>query len=187
MKLRSRNFRKFCFTLTEVAAVAAIVVSIPTSTYTRGKRKAYETQCRNNLQQIGQLLTMYVLENGHYPNAALFGFTIALIAYNTVSLAKSAIRKVHGDEYVDETLSSYYLTHEMSQVIGGLLIATEPSDWRSFRTASQEELAITLVALAENLATNKYRKHKRGPKKKRPRLKKDNRPHVSTAREIGLV
>lgn len=72
-----------------------------------------------------------------YPNAALFGFTIALIAYNTVSLAKSATRKVHGDESVDETLSSYYLTHEMSKVIGGLLVATEPSDLRPFRTASQ--------------------------------------------------
>lgn len=66
------KFRIFGFTLTEILAVAAIVSSMPIGAYQRGKQKALQTKCMSNLQQIGQLLTMYVLENGEYPPAAFF-------------------------------------------------------------------------------------------------------------------
>jgi len=40
-----------------------------------------------------------------YPRAALFGFCVALVAYNVVALVKGALRAVHGTEYVAEQLS----------------------------------------------------------------------------------
>ncbi len=60
------------FTLIEVIAVAAIVASVPMNSYQRAKEKAHETNCRNNLIQVGQLLRMYVLENGTFPKAAFY-------------------------------------------------------------------------------------------------------------------
>lgn len=33
-----------------------------------------------------------------YPQAALFGFCVALIAYNVMAVVKAALRQVHGEE-----------------------------------------------------------------------------------------
>ncbi len=60
------------FTLTELAAVTALVGAVPTASYVRVKRKALQTECYNNLRQVGQLITMYQLENGHFPKAAFY-------------------------------------------------------------------------------------------------------------------
>ena len=35
-----------------------------------------------------------------YPKAALFGFCVALVAYNVVALVKGALRAAHGTAYV---------------------------------------------------------------------------------------
>src|SRR4029078_3913403 len=45
-----------------------------------------------------------------YPKAAVFGFCVALVAYNVVALVKGALRAAHGAEYVEDQLSMYYLT-----------------------------------------------------------------------------
>jgi IS4 transposase len=48
-----------------------------------------------------------------YPRAALFGFCLALVAYNAVSVVKAALRAAHGKEFVQEQLSMYYVTLEV--------------------------------------------------------------------------
>ncbi len=60
------------FTVVEVIAVATMVGGVPMGAYTRAKSKAHQAECTSNLQQIGQLLQMYVMENGEYPRAAFF-------------------------------------------------------------------------------------------------------------------
>jgi Transposase DDE domain len=122
-----------------------------------------------------------------YPRAALFGFCVALVAYNVVALVKGALRAAHGAEYVKEQLSMYYLTLEVAQVTTGMEIAVEAEAWEVFRHMSTTEFTTTLVAIAQRLDTKKYTKHKRGPKKPPPnKLSGKRQTHVSTARILAM-
>jgi hypothetical protein len=122
-----------------------------------------------------------------YPKAALFGFCVALVAYNVVALVKGALRAAHGAAYVEEQLSMYYLTLEVAQVATGMEIALGSEPWELFRQMSGAEFAATLVAVAKRLDTKKYTKHKRGPKKQPPtKLSGKRHSHVSTARILAL-
>lgn len=121
-----------------------------------------------------------------YPKAALFGFCVACVAYNVVSLVKSAIRAAWGRTYQEEQLSMYYLALEVAQVSTGLRIVIEPEQWGIFRTLNVREFAETMVELARQMNTQKYTKHKRGPKKPQPKKISGKRHHhVSTARLIA--
>jgi IS4 transposase len=122
-----------------------------------------------------------------YPKAALFGFCVAVVAYNVVAVVKGALRAAHGAEYVDEQLSMYYLTLEVAQVATGMEIALGTDPWEIFQQMSTAEFAATLVAIAQHLDTEKYTKHKRGPKKQLPkRLSGKHHSHISTARILAL-
>lgn len=122
-----------------------------------------------------------------YPRAALFGFCVALVAYNVVALVKGALRAAHGAEDVEEQLSMYYLTLEVAQVATGMEIAVEAEAWEVFRHMNTAEFTTTLVAIAQRLDTKKYTKHKRGPKKPPPNpLSGKGQTHVSTARILAM-
>jgi IS4 transposase len=121
-----------------------------------------------------------------YPKAALFGFCLALVAYNIVSLVKGAIRAVWGQDYVEEQLSMYYLTLEVTQVTKGMLISVPPKHWGVFRTMTTQQFANTMVDLARHMKTHKYTKSKRGPKKKpSPKISGKHNHHISTARILS--
>jgi IS4 transposase len=121
-----------------------------------------------------------------YPKAALFGFCIACVAYNAVAMVKGAIRVAQGKQYVEEELSMYYLTLEVAQVTGGMMIAVPAEHWEVFRKMSCAQFAANLVALAQNLDPSKYVKHKRGPKTKQPKkISAKRNHHVSTARILA--
>ena len=68
----SRQRSMLAFSLVEVMVVSAIVTSIPAAQYARAKQKAYEARCVMNLQQIGQMVTMFHDSEGKYPEAAFF-------------------------------------------------------------------------------------------------------------------
>jgi hypothetical protein len=122
-----------------------------------------------------------------YPKAALFGFCTACVAYNAVSVVKAAIRAAQGKQYVEEELSMYYLTLEVAQMTGGMLVAIPAESWRVFRTMSPKRFAATLVELARRLDPRKYLKHKRGPKRKQPKkISGKTNHHVSTARILAM-
>ena len=122
-----------------------------------------------------------------YPKAALFGFCLALMAYNLIAVVKGAIRKVCGSDFVEDKLSMYYLALEVSQVTPGMLIAISDRSWKIFRRLSEQEFADTLIDLARQMDTRKYTKHKRGPKKKPPKKASGKRiKHVSTARILAM-
>jgi hypothetical protein len=122
-----------------------------------------------------------------YPKAALFGFCVALVAYNVVALVKGALRAAHGAAYVEEQLSMYYLTLEVAQVTTGMEIAVEAEAWEIFRQMNTAEFTTTLVAIAQRLDTKKYTKHTRGPKKPPPhKLSGKKQTHISTARMLAM-
>lgn len=117
-----------------------------------------------------------------YPKAALFAFTLALVSYNVVSMIKAAMRSVHGVETVEQEVSAYYLTLEIRQTYRGMAIAVESDIWAMFTTMSVRQFAESLQEIARSMRLIRYRKHKRGPKKKKPTKKSYlNGKHLSTA------
>jgi IS4 transposase len=88
-----------------------------------------------------------------YPKAALFGFCVALVAYNVVAVVKGALRAAHGATYVDQQLSRYYLTLAVAQVATGMEIALGPEPWAICQQMTTAEFAATLVMIAQHLDT----------------------------------
>lgn len=121
-----------------------------------------------------------------YPRAALFGFCVALVASNVLSVVKAALRSVHGAEKVEAEVSGYYIADEIAGVYRGMLIAIAPVHWTVFSELTEDAMAAVLQDLAGRVRLSAFKKHRRGPKKKPPRrCSKKNEPHVSTARLIA--
>lgn len=136
-------------------------------------------------QELTETLTCEVKTLG-YPKAALFGFCLALMAYHAVSLIKAALRAVHGRDTVQQKISAYYLSLEISQTYDGMMVAIPASQWKIFDALTPAEMAQVLKTLASNLNLRRYKKHPRGPKKPPPKKSKyKNGGHVSTARLIA--
>jgi IS4 transposase len=121
-----------------------------------------------------------------YPRAALFGFCLALVAYNILAVVQAALRHVHNQKIVDNEISGYYLAEEIGATYRGMMIAIPPPEWQRFQTLSRPQLVELLVELARHIRLSAFRKHRRGPKKPRAKPKYDpKRPHVSTAKLIA--
>ena len=121
-----------------------------------------------------------------YPKAALFTFCLALLAYNAVSLIKAALRSAHGRQKVNDEVSSYALSLEISRTYDGMMIAIPAPHWVLFRVLSDQAFANVLRELASSVNLARYQKHPRGPKKKPPaRTTYQNGKHVSTAKLLA--
>jgi hypothetical protein len=146
-----------------------------------GKRWTIETM----FQELTETLTCEVNALS-YPKAALFGFCLALMAYNAVAVMKAALRAVHGHETVHQAISPYSLTLEISQTYDGMMVAIPSPHWSIFRNMNAQQLADVLQALAQHVNLRRYKKHPRGPKKK-PTLRTayKNGGHVSTAKILA--
>ena len=83
-----------------------------------------------------------------YPKAAIFGFCLALVAYNMLAVVLAALRSVHGAETVAQEVSSYYIAHEIAETSRGMMIALPEDAWRVFRTMSAAAMGATLLELA---------------------------------------
>jgi len=118
-----------------------------------------------------------------YPKAALFGFCLALVAYNLLAVVLAALRGVHGEETVDEEVSLYYVANEISTTYHGMMIAIPAPEWDVFYSMSPADLAAMLLELARKVRLQAIRKSPRRPKKPRPPGKKPARKgHVATAK-----
>lgn len=122
-----------------------------------------------------------------YPGAALLSFCVALLAYNVISVVKSALAAVHPTEARRESISGYYLAGEVAAAYHGMMIAVPPAEWtKHFALLNPAELARLLKTLAANVRPDRFRKNVRGPKKPRPKRSSAKRhPHVSTARILA--
>lgn len=136
-------------------------------------------------QELTETLTCEIKTLG-YPKAALFAFCLALVAYNGISVIRAALRSVHGTETVEEHVSGYYISLEISKTYTGMMIAIPAEHWTVFRDMTAADLAKTLKELARHVDLSKYQKHPRGPKLPRPeRIYRGRSNHVSTARIIA--
>lgn len=122
-----------------------------------------------------------------YPPAALFGFSLAVVAYNILSAVRAALRSVQGGERVEEEVSSYYLADDIGYTYGGMMVAIAPRHWVFFRSLSVAAMARRLCALARRVQLERYRRHPRGPKKPKKPISRKNAGHVSTARLLAAA
>jgi hypothetical protein len=118
-----------------------------------------------------------------YPKAALFGFCVALVAYNVLALVKAALRSVHGEERIAHEVSGYYLAGHLGRTYDGMMIAVPEEEWTVFHSMSTATFTKTLHLLANQVNLAKFKKHKRGPKKPKAKPTHDpSQPHISTAK-----
>jgi len=144
---------------------------------------------RWSLETAFQELTVHlacVVNTLSYPKAALFGFSVAVVAYNALAVVKASLRAVHGVQKVQEEVSNYYLAEEVSGTYRGMMIALPAEQWEVFRALSMSQMATILKGLARRVRLAAFRKHPRGPKKASPKRRSDPKhPHISTARILA--
>jgi hypothetical protein len=120
-----------------------------------------------------------------YPKAALFGFAVGIGAYNVLSVVQAALRKEHGSERVEKQVSTYSIAEELTAVREGMKIAIAEKIWGKIAALPLAQFAQWLREVARHANLERYKKHPRGPKKKKKKLRYDKKkPHVSTAREL---
>lgn len=134
-----------------------------------------------SFQELTDLLKCEVNTLG-YPQAALFGFSLAVCAYNVLAVLKGALAAVHGPVQVEEELSSYALTEQIASTYQGMLIALPAPQWECFGQWGTARLARWLEQMAASLYWPRYRKCKRAPKKPVLVHRTKRGAHRSTAR-----
>jgi IS4 transposase len=120
-----------------------------------------------------------------YPKAALFGFAVALAAYNVYALLSAAVAAQHGRQKAEEELSLHAVVEEVSSIKRGMETALPDEVWQRFARMSAAEFASWLHQTAARIDWPRYQKSKRGPKKP-VKLKRTKRgAHRSTARLLA--
>ncbi len=120
-----------------------------------------------------------------YPKAALFGFALAVVAYNVLVVTRAALAAGLGEEIGGEdALSSYQMAVEVASVDKGLTIAVPAKAWEKFVAMTVSEFAGWLYDVARGIDWLPYRKRPRGPKKPVAVKRTRRGAHRSTAREL---
>lgn len=121
-----------------------------------------------------------------YPKAALFGFCLALVAFNLYAVIMAALRAAYPDNNINDEVSDYYIAEEISTTYNGMMLIVPEDDWDIFIKGTIAEVSTALLYLASNMNLAKFKKHKRGPKKpSTPKEKFKGKPHVSTAKLLA--
>jgi len=121
-----------------------------------------------------------------YPKAALFGFCMALVAFNLYAVIMAAIQAAHPSKKIRDEVSDYYIAEEIATTSNGMNLVLEEEDWTPFVTCTRAEFCCLMLKLAGKIELRKFKKHKRGIKKPPPPKNKFiGKPHVSTARLLS--
>jgi len=137
-------------------------------------------------QELTDNLRCEITTLGH-PKAALFGFALAVAAYNTLVVTRLALAVGQGEtaaarQQAEAELSSYYLANEVAATTQGLLIAVPEASWQRLVGLSLEQFAGWLAGVAKGANHRRYRKSPRGPKKPTAVKRTQRGAHRSTAR-----
>ena len=146
---------------------------------------------RWNIETMFQQLESYLhseINTLGYPRAALFGFCVAVVAYNLMGVIKGAMRGEHGEEKIEKEVSGFYIAGEISRTQYGLDMAIESDEWNIFQEMPDDLFIEFIQSLTENIYLESYKKTTRGPKKPKIKKEKDKKkPHVSTKKLLDLA
>lgn len=122
-----------------------------------------------------------------YPKAALFGFCMALVAFNLYAVVMAAMQAAHPDKDIHDEVSDYYIAEEIATTFNGMNLVLEKEDWAPFIICDNSEFSRLILELAGKIDLKKFKKHKRGVKKPPPpKDEYKGKPHVSTARLLSF-
>lgn len=111
---------------------------------------------------------------------------MALVAYNILSVIKSALRSVHGQGKIDAGVSNYYLVEEIQSTYTGMMIAIPDVEWKFLNHLSLPAFAELLKQWAATVDLKRFASSPKAEKKPQPKREREpNRPHVSTARLLA--
>ncbi|SRR5438876_996177 len=185
----AHTFRRLRIKLDQATRDGATLLYILTNVPARkvsAKRVAQLYRKRWTLETAFQHLEAYFhseINTLGYPKAALFGFSLALVAYNLLAVVLAALRGVHGQDKVDAEVSLYYIANEISTTYNGMMIAIPEAAWDVFARMSAPDMVATLRDLAQRVDLRAYRKSPRGPKRAGPKHDGSSKQgHVSTAK-----
>lgn len=185
----AHTFRRLRIKLDQATRDGATLLYILTNVPARkvsAKRAAQLYRKRWTLETAFQHLEAYFhseINTLGYPKAALFGFSLALVAYNLLAVVLAALRGVHGQDKVDAEVSLYYIANEISTTYNGMMIAIPEAEWDVFARMSAPDMVATLRDLAQRVDLRAYRKSPRGPKRAGPKHDGSSKQgHVSTAK-----
>lgn len=98
------------------------------------------------------------------PQAALFGFAMALVAGNALAVVRGSVRSVHGRE-AEAEISGYYLANEIGYDYHTLMKYIPAGEWVGWRDLPAQAMARLLMAVAQHVNLKLLTRSKRGPKK----------------------
>lgn len=117
-----------------------------------------------------------------YPKAALFGFALALVAYDVLAVLQGAVAAAFGREKLERELSVDAMVEEIKSTTRGMGVALPDAFWEGFATMGAQAFADWLVKTAGRLEWSRYKKSERGPKKPVAKKKAGRGGHLSTAK-----
>jgi len=119
-----------------------------------------------------------------YPAAALFGFCLALVLYNVLSVIRTVAATTQRKQLEDRKVSLYYLADEIAGTARGMEIAIPEAYWmEAFAHLSSRQMARTLRELAQRIRIQVFTTNPWTPKRPQPKRKTSRRhPHLSTYR-----
>lgn len=162
-----------------------LVTDVPRSR-AKATRLAQAYRNRWRLENVFQTLAEALqseIDTLAYPKAALFGFCVALVAYNVLAMVRAALRSEHDTKAVETKVSNWYLAEEVAATYQGMMIALPSEEWKRFGQLSDAEMTEFLGEAASQAWLAKYPKTTRGPKKPPPKKTSGRRNHhVATAR-----
>jgi hypothetical protein len=118
-----------------------------------------------------------------YPRAALFAFSMSLVAANALAILIGAIRAKHGQESADN-LSYAALADEIAGTNRGMMLALPPRRWTFVQDHTPRQIGALLKEVAAHANMKRLKKTTRGPKKPRRTPNCKNIRHLSTQREL---
>lgn len=183
---QARNFRRITVHLYEPTRDGDVEIHVITNLPKRVSAMLVAEQYRNRwqietaFQKMAENLEGEIVTLG-YPKAALFSFCMALVCYNLLSIIRSTVQAVHGNE-ASENLSFYYVSNEISSATDGMSVVIENESWyQKYSALTSKEMAAELKRVAQFIKLKKYKKNKWKPKSKaKPKMDKTNRQHAST-------
>lgn len=120
------------------------------------------------------------------PNAALFSFAVAVLAWNLYAVVTGALRATHGRETLDKRLSDHHLVQDVILTLTGWEIVVDAIVLERHQQSSAADFAGDLLRLAPRVNLSRYPKTKRCPKKPPPRKRSGARHHhISTAKLLA--
>ena len=125
-----------------------------------------------------------------YPKAALFGFALAVTAYNILVIMRAALASatsssVAQKEQAQENLSSYHLAVEVAATTPGMLVAVPEASWDALVRLPLKEFAGWLLKTAAGAQLKRYAKNPRAAKKPTTVQRTQRGAHRSTARLLA--